>query len=115
MWVIYYNHESGKTKKFNLPKDKPAPEKIEHPPKSGIWWYEDDPKLLGKKSGMEELEVPVKLGGIAILTKDPITGLNYWATFNAEGEEHTNLSPAQPVIVPATVQIGTRVEISFPE
>lgn len=55
------------------------------------------------------------LAGYAVLGKDPITGFKMWKTFDGEGNDHVNLSPAQPLTFPvAKLQIGTKIELYVP-
>lgn len=53
--------------------------------------------------------------GYAILGKDQISGMPMWFTFDGEGNDHLNLSPAQPLVFPtAKLQPGTKVELFVP-
>lgn len=64
-----------------------------------------------KPKSLPERDKNLSLVGYAILIKDPITGYYMWATFNGNGESHTNLSPEQPLIFPGRkLQLGTRIE-----
>ena len=55
------------------------------------------------------------LAGYAVLGNDPITGFKMWKTFDGEGNDHVNMSPAQPLTFPvAKLQIGTKIELYVP-
>jgi len=55
------------------------------------------------------------LAGYAVLGKDDITGFKMWKTFDGQGSDHVNMSPAQPLVFPvAKLPIGTRVDLFIP-
>jgi len=116
MWIQYKHNQEGRTRKFNISSEKPIPFKLETVPGDGIFcWELDESRPKEPKNALEAIEKPTKFSGSAVLVKDGITGHNRWATFNAEGNEHTNYPPLQPLVLPTTVALGTKIEIHFPE
>jgi len=101
MWVLYRNEQNGKEKKFNVSSPNPSILTNNY----GDWFLVENPKPK------------MKLIGYAILIKDDISGMKMWATFNGDGEAHTNLSPQQPLVFPThgNIQLGTRIDWLVPE
>lgn len=124
MWVQYKHSKDSRLKKFqfsvgdNIPVTLPAEG-------TSIWILADSTraKLFESESVPDVINTEIsnlenmKLIGIAELRKDSITGLKLWATFNNEGGEHINLSPSQPLIIPAEgkLQLGTKIGFYVPK
>ncbi len=54
--------------------------------------------------------------GYALLRRDRPSGTKYWATFGPNGEEKSDLSQMQPLVLPVEkIPLGTRVEIYIGE
>lgn len=118
MWVQYKSKLDDRLKKFQFSKGDTLPLSLNI---EGEDWHLDDPKhgfsfFPTKKPEICNLE-NMKLIGVAELRKDDITGLKLWATFNNEGGEHINLSPSQPLIIPAEgkLQLGTKIGFYAPK
>lgn len=115
MWITY--KFNSRRKKFSIPKGSPVPKTIKDP--SGSIWELDDSKYLGSTEVKKEepSNDKLKLEGYAVLIKDPISGLRLWATYNDQGQEHVNLSPMQPLVIPteSNFELGTRIEIKVPK
>lgn len=119
MWIQYVNQHTKEKKKFNLSSNKLIPRMLEDSLGSGQFcWLVDDKKYQEQeaKSISGNKENSLLLAGYAILIEDPFGKIKYWATFNGEGKEHVNLSPAQPLLFPVgKLKTGTRVELYIPK
>lgn len=50
--------------------------------------------------------------GSAVLMRHRLTGTKFWVTSGPNGEEKTNLSPMQPLVLPCEkLPLGTKIEI----
>ena len=72
-------------------------------------------KLVVTTSPKQPKDTKLVLAGYAILGKDDITGWPMWFTYDGEGRDHVNLSPAAPLTFPTTKLLqGTKVELYVP-
>jgi len=136
MWVQYKHKIDGRLRKFPFSVGDEIPLNFTVGEKDD--WELSDIKHMSKAlvntAVSTKVEIPItkpkdiinsdicnlenyKLIGVAKLIKDDITGLRLWATFNNEGGEHINLSPSQPLIIPAEgkLQLGTKIGFYAPK
>ena len=91
---------------------------LEDSPGSGqyLWLVNDEKYREQEAKSSKDSKNDLVLAGYCVLIEDSSGKIKYWATFNGEGKEHVNLSPAQPLLFPTgKLKTGTRIELYIPK